>query len=140
MTTVLFKRLHARAVIPTQGSPLSAGYDLYSCYSYAIEPGERCVVSTGISWAGPENLYARVAPRSSLALKGIDVLAGVVDPDYRGEISVVLQNNGAEAVTLKQGDRVAQIIFTPYVTPEIIVAEDLPETERAAGGFGSTGA
>ena len=104
--------------------------------------GGRCIVGTGISLEIPEHVYARIAPRSGLAVKhGIDVLAGVVDSDYRGEVRVVLINHGDEPFVVRPGDRIAQILFELIASPPPVlqVTYALGATERGAGGFGSTG-
>ncbi|XP_040580672.1 uncharacterized protein dUTPase [Lepeophtheirus salmonis] len=135
-------KLSENATLPSRGSPLSAGYDLYSAVDLEIEPqGGRALVATDISIAVPEGTYGRVAPRSGLALKkGIDVGAGVVDADYRGPLGVVLFNLGVEPFLVKKGDRIAQLICESIVYPEIKEVDSLESTERGDGGFGSTGA
>jgi len=106
-----------------------------------IEPGGRAAVRTGLAAAIPAGFYGRVAPRSGLAVRhGIDVLAGVVDSDYRGEILCALVNLGGEPFEVEPGARVAQLIVEAVATPEPAWAEELEETARGAGGFGSTGA
>jgi dUTP pyrophosphatase len=136
------KRLSDQATLPTRGSPLSAGLDLSSAEAKVIPPGGRAVVKTDLSIACPPGTYARVAPRSGLAVKhGIDVGAGVVDADYRGPLGVVLFNLGQEDFTIQVGDRIAQLILEEIkMVPVVDVGEgDLDATERGAGGFGSTG-
>lgn len=146
MTTLPTKLLTEHATVPTYGSTEAAGMDLYADFTdqtgsvYRLDPGERWAVPTGIAVALPALHYGRIAPRSGLAFKqGIDVLAGVIDSDYRGEIKAILINLGDEPVVIKHGDRVAQMIITPYYTllPEPV--DELPDTERGSGGFGSTG-
>lgn len=138
------KKLSEKATIPSKGSTLAAGYDLYAIESHTLQPGERKIFKTGIALAIPEGTYGRVAPRSGLAVKhGIDVLAGVIDADYRGEIMVALINHGNEPITLplvKDGKEtaVAQIIFEKYTSFNLTETSDLDETDRGAGGFGST--
>ena len=98
------------------------------------------IVKTGLAIAIPENTYARIAPRSGLAVKKfIDVGAGVVDYDYRGEVGVVLFNHGEEDFSVKQGDRVAQLILEQICMADIVECDELFDTERGASGFGSTG-
>lgn len=140
------KLLTDGATIPTYGSTEAAGMDLYADFSnqpgnvFRLDPGERWAVPTGIAVALPPMHYGRVAPRSGLAFKsGIDVLAGVVDSDYRGEIRAILVNLGSEPFLIQHGDRVAQMIVTPYEQTAPYVVEDLEDTERDSGGFGSTG-
>jgi dUTP pyrophosphatase len=136
-----FKRLHPEARLPTRGSERAAGLDLHAVERVTIGPGERAAVRTGLAVAVPRGFYGRVAPRSGLAVRhGIDVLAGVIDADYRGEILCALVNHGREPFEVEPGARVAQLIVEAIATPEPAWAEDLEETERGAGGFGSTGA
>ena len=136
------KKLSEKATLPTRGSPLSAGYDLSSAEDKVIAPGARAIVKTDLSIACPEGTYGRVAPRSGLTVKkGIHVGAGVIDADYRGPVGVVLFNLGQEDFTIKEGDRIAQLILEEVkMVPVVDVGEaDLDVTERGAGGFGSTG-
>lgn len=135
-----FMRLHPSARLPTRGSRFAAGLDLYSIERVEIAPHERAVVGTGLSVAIPHGFYGRVAPRSGLAIKhGLDVLAGVIDSDYRGELMCALINHGDAAIELEAGTRMAQLIIEAIATPAPVWAEDLRETERGTGGFGSTG-
>jgi dUTP pyrophosphatase len=129
------------AQIPTKGSEHSAGYDLYSCCNALIYPQERMLIKTGIVLEIPEGFYGRIAPRSGLALKnGIDVMAGVIDSDYRGDIGVMLYNTDKNTpFHIKIGDRIAQLIIEKYYTFDLQQAEDLNVSERGTGGFGSTG-
>jgi len=135
-----FKRLDERATLPTRGSAASAGLDLYSIEDLSIAPRQRVLARTGISVAVPVGFYGRVAPRSGLAVKnGLDVLAGVIDADYRGEVRCALLNTGDDAIDLPAGSRLCQLIIEQIITPVPEWAEDLDETARGAGGFGSTG-
>ncbi|HKG12150.1 MAG TPA: dUTP diphosphatase [Pyrinomonadaceae bacterium] len=135
-----FKRLHPDAALPTRGSERAAGLDLRAVERVTIAPGGRAAVRTGLAVAIPEGFYGRVAPRSGLAVRhGIDVLAGVIDADYRGEILCALVNHGREPFEIEPGARVAQLVVEAIATPEPAWADDLEETERGAGGFGSTG-
>jgi len=135
-----FKKLDPRATLPTRGSRASAGLDLYSIEAVSLDPGQRAVVRTGLAVAIPEGFYGRVAPRSGLATKmGIDVLAGVIDADYRGEIGCLLYNAGQEKIELEAGTKVCQLIIERIVSPPAAWADDLDDTERGGGGFGSTG-
>ena len=137
---LLFKKLHPEARLPTRGSPQAAGLDLYSVERVTLRPGARAAVRTGLSVAIPGGFYGRVAPRSGLALKsGMDTLAGVIDADYRGEILCALVNHGDAPVEIEVGTRVAQLIVEAIALPEAAWADELDETERGAGGFGSTG-
>lgn len=135
-----FTRLHPDATLPVRGSASAAGLDLFACATVTLGPGEHKPVSTGVAVAIPDGYYGRVAPRSGLAFKhAIDTLAGVVDSDYRGEIVCILINLGREAVELKTGDRIAQMVIEAIIRPEPAWADTLEETARGAGGFGSTG-
>jgi len=136
------KLLSNLAKLPRRASAGAAGYDLYSTENVCIYPGKRATISTGIAIRMPEGVYGRVAPRSSLAVKhGICVGAGVIDPDYRGEIKVLLFNHSKNhQYQVNEGDRIAQLILEKYETPLIVqMFGDLDETERGQGGFGSTG-
>ncbi|GAU93906.1 hypothetical protein RvY_05769 [Ramazzottius varieornatus] len=136
-----FKKLTDKAHAPSKGSPLAAGHDLRSAYSYEIPPHDKCVVQTDIQVAVPEGTYGRVAPRSGLAAKNfIDVGAGVIDADYRGNVGIVLFNFGKDVFIVNPGDRVAQLICEKIVMPDLQESkENLDETQRGEGGFGSTG-
>lgn len=137
---LLVKRHSPLAKIPTRGSAQAAGYDLYASEETVIPRGGRKVVQTGISLAIPENHYGRVAPRSGLATKhGIDVGAGVVDSDYRGLLGILLFNFGDADFTVNPGDRIAQLVLEQISTPQPEEVDSLDDTERGAGGFGSTG-
>ncbi|XP_021262989.1 deoxyuridine 5'-triphosphate nucleotidohydrolase, mitochondrial isoform X2 [Numida meleagris] len=135
-----FTKLSENACAPSKGSARAAGYDLYSAYDYVIPPMEKAVVKTDIQIALPSGCYGRVAPRSGLAAKHfIDVGAGVIDEDYRGNIGVVLFNFGKETFEVKKGDRIAQLICERIFYPELEEVQALDDTERGEGGFGSTG-
>lgn len=134
------KLLNKDATLPRRANPLDAGYDVSSCEELTIPSMERAIVSTGISISIPGNTYARVAPRSGLAAKhGIDVLAGVVDASYTGEVKVILFNSSKEDFVIKKGDRIAQIIITKILTPEVVELTELAATTRGDKGFGSSG-
>ncbi|HYH85738.1 MAG TPA: dUTP diphosphatase [Pyrinomonadaceae bacterium] len=135
-----FKRLHAEAKLPTRGSAEAAGLDIHAAELVTLQPGERAAVRTGLSVAIPRGFYGRIAPRSGLAVRhGIDTMSGVIDSDYRGEILCVLINHGDEPFQIETGARIAQLIIESIALPEPAWAERLDETERGAGGFGSTG-
>jgi len=142
--TLQIKKLNDLAIIPTRGSPHSAGYDLYSIEKYTLKPHERKLFKTGLAISIPQGMYGRIAPRSGLAFKqGIDVMAGVIDEDYRNEVGVVLINLSHEDVTLpviKDGKEtaIAQIIFEFYNAVNVSVVNELDVTERGLGGFGSS--
>ena len=136
------KKLHSEAVLPTRGSSGAAGYDLTSTETHIIPPGHRAVVGAGIAVELPEGTYGRVAPRSGLAVKnGLQVGAGVVDRDYRGELKVVIFNHDLkDTYTVKPGYRIAQLVLEKIDCPEVEeILETLQETDRGDGGFGSTG-
>ena len=141
MTELCVKRLVQDATLPTRGSSGAVGYDLYSIDEVVVPPSQRALDGTGVAVILPMNVYGRVAPRSGLAVKhGIQVGAGVVDPDYRGEIKVVLFNQGDKHFEIKKGDRIAQLVLERCETPDVREVESLDETDRGSGGFGSTGA
>ena len=134
------KKLSFDALLPTRGSIGAVGYDLYSNCDGVIPTSERMLVSTGIAVVLPKGVYGRVAPRSGLAVKhGIQVGAGVIDPDYTGEVKVVLFNHGDKDFEVKKGDRIAQLILERCETPMIKEIGLLEETLRGSDGFGSTG-
>jgi dUTP pyrophosphatase len=135
-----FKRLNSGARLPTRGSAAAAGLDLYSINPVQLAPHERVLVPTGLAVAIPEGYYGRIAPRSGLATnKGIDVLAGVIDADYRGEVQCLLHNTGDEPVELPAQTKVCQLIVEKIITPNAVWADSLADTIRGDGGFGSTG-
>ena len=140
MISVYIKKIEESAIIPTRATDSDAGYDLYSTNDGVVPARGRKVVSTGIAIAIPPGYYGRVAPRSGLAVKrGIDVLAGVVDSGYRGGVGVVLQNLSDEDFPFKKGDRVAQLILEQCNTIGWVELEELEDSTRSDGGFGSTG-
>ena len=137
---LLIKKLVTHAVAPMRATEGSAGYDLSSAVDAVIPPNGRLAVSTGISIGLPEGTYGRVAPRSGLAFKyGIDVFAGVIDADYRGEVKVILYNSGDQHFFIKAGDRIAQLILEVIKIPDVAVVLEIDDTTRGSGGFGSTG-
>ena len=138
------RKLVPHATLPARATPGAAGYDLFSADGYVILPGHRVVVSTGITVELPPGTYGRVAPRSGLAVKhGLDCLAGVIDPDYTGELKVVLLNtDGRNPFVIRPGYRIAQLILEKFETADVVevAGECTPlTTERGAAGFGSTG-
>ncbi|AIE77208.1 ORF1 [Duck adenovirus 3] len=135
------KLLTPYAYLPTKGTPNSIGYDLYSSQTVSIDPFTSKVVSTDISIVLPRGCYGRIAPRSGLAAKySIDVGAGVIDPDYRGSISVVLFNHSDVPFHVSRGDRIAQLICERAATPILVEVADIDNnTARGTRGFGSTG-
>ncbi|KAL3481175.1 dUTPase-like protein [Aspergillus californicus] len=140
ISSLLVKKLTSSATAPTRGSAFAAGYDLYSAKEITIPAKGKALVDTGLAIAVPEGTYGRIAPRSGLASKHfIDTGAGVIDADYRGEVKVLLFNFSDVDFTIKEGDRVAQLILERIYTPEVMIVEELAESVRGAGGFGSTG-
>lgn len=135
-----FIKLSPNAILPTRGSEYSAGLDLYASEAVEIPAGKSAGVLTGLAVEIPLGFYGRIAPRSGLAKKHlIDTLAGVVDSDYRGEIICLLMNLGTINFQIAPGDRIAQLIVESIVLPKPVWAEELSQTLRADGGFGSTG-
>ncbi len=131
--------INSDAVLPTRAHSSDAGHDLYSTEECKLKPLERKLVKTGVKIAIPEGFYGRVAPRSGLALKkGIDVMAGVIDSSYRGEIGVVLINLSSEEIVLEAKSKVAQLIIETCYGAAWHVCDNLDDTERSSGGFGST--
>ena len=144
MNTIRVKILREGAVLPTYGSAEAAGADLYACIGQpvTIEPGKTVFIPTGIALEVPRGCAGLIYARSGMACKrGLAPAnkVGVVDSDYRGEIMVALYNHGTEAQTVENGERIAQFIITPVLTPAYEVAEELSDTVRSTGGFGSTG-
>lgn len=163
---MIIKLLSDLARIPTRATDGSAGYDLYSTEDYTLGYGERKLFKTNIVLEIPKGIYGRIAPRSGLALKqGLDVMAGVIDSDYRNDIGVILINLKKEwledetfnksmslilkreitgpsleeqNIEIKKGDKIAQIIFEPCLYFNFVQGQELTETERGLGGFGST--
>ncbi len=129
-------------IIPTTKTTGSAGSDLYSAETFTLKAGERRLVPTGVAFELPIGVEAQIRPRSGLALvDGVTVLnaPGTIDSDYRGEIKVILINLGYEDVAILEGDRIAQVVFAEYRQPRFEVVQELTETDRGNGGFGSTG-
>ena len=144
MESIRVKLLRSGAKLPTYGTAEAAGADLYACVAepVAIAPGQTAFIPTGIALEVPKGCAGLIYARSGLACKqGLAPAnkVGVVDSDYRGEITVALYNHSSEVRTVASGDRVAQFIITPVLTPQYGWAEELSDTVRAEGGFGSTG-
>lgn len=144
MGNVAVKLLKPGAQLPSYGSEEAAGADLRACLeeTLTIQPGETAFVPTGIALEVPKNCAGLVYARSGLACKrGLAPAnkVGVVDSDYRGEIMVALHNHGKLPQTIENGERIAQLLITPVLTPEYTVAQTLTDTARGTGGFGSTG-
>ena len=144
MEKIKVKLLRPGAVLPTYGTEFSAGADLYACLEQdiTIAPGETKKIPTGIAMELPVGTAGLIYARSSLGTKkGLAPAnkVGVVDSDYRGEFMIFLHNHSAEPQTIAHGDRVAQLLVTPVYTPGFVEAQELSDTLRGAGGFGSTG-
>ena len=144
MNPIKVKKLRDGAILPTYGTPYSAGADLYACLeeSVTILPGETKKIPTGIAMELPVGTAGLIYARSSLGTKkGLAPAnkVGVVDSDYRGEFLIFLHNHGAEPQTIAHGDRVAQLVVTPVFTPGFVESDTLSDTLRGEGGFGSTG-
>ncbi|MEK7518935.1 MAG: dUTP diphosphatase [Patescibacteria group bacterium] len=134
------KLLSPDAKPPAYAHAGDAGMDVYSCEDYTLQPDERHLFKLGFSAAFDEGYVCLVWDRSGLAAKqGITNLAGVIDASYRGEYGVVSLNTSSEPVTIKKGDRIAQLLIQPVLRVDVQVVEELSETERQGGGFGSTG-
>lgn len=134
------QKINPAAFLPIKGTIQSAGFDLRATENYLLLKNKRILIKTGLKIAVPAGYYGRIAPRSGLAYKkGLDVLAGVIDADYRGEVGVILINLGEEDVEIKKGEAIAQIIFEKiHESEEMEEVEELNDTERGAGGYGST--
>jgi dUTP pyrophosphatase len=140
LDTLRFKQLDPKAVLPVRGSSFAAGLDICSIEDLKIEARQRAIARTGLAVAIPHGFYGRVAPRSGLAAKqGLDVLAGVIDSDYRGELCCILYNTSDSSIDLPAGSKICQLIVEKIITPKATWVNDLDETARGAGGFGSTG-
>lgn len=141
---VKIKKLNDNAIIPTYGSQFAAGADLYACMEEAItiNPHETAIIHTGVAMEIPTGFAGLVYARSGIATKrGLAPAnkVGVIDSDYRGEIMVSLHNHSEKVQTIDVGERIAQLVITPYITAEFIESAELDDTERGEGGFGSTG-
>lgn len=138
--TLKFKKILDCAQLPTRGSQNAAGLDLFSAEETKIKAGGRQPIRTGVSVEIPNGFYGRIAPRSGLAMEyGIDVLGGVIDSDYRGEIICLLINHGESDKPIIIGERIAQLIIEAIITPSSQWVAELSETSRDQKGFGSTG-
>lgn len=144
MDKIRVKRLRANAILPTYGSAEAAGADLYACLDapLTVAPGESVFVPTGLAMEIPSGCAGLAYARSGLACKqGLAPAnkVGVIDSDYRGEFMIVLHNHGAVPQTVQHGERIAQLVITPVFTPGFTEVEELSDTCRGGGGFGSTG-
>ena len=144
MSHIRVKKLHENAILPTYGSVEAAGADLYACLEQAVTvaPGETVWIPTGLAMEIPKGCAGLVYARSGLACKkGLAPAnkVGVIDSDYRGPVTVVLHNHGNQPQTIAHGERIAQMVITPVLTPSYELSDDLTDTGRGQGGFGSTG-
>lgn len=144
MNVIRVKKLNEQAILPTYGSEEAAGADLYACLEQAItvKPGETVWIPTGLAMEIPKGCAGLIYARSGLACKkGLAPAnkVGVIDSDYRGPVTVVLFNHGNEPQTISHGERIAQMVITPVLTPAYEIISDLSDTGRGQGGFGSTG-
>ena len=144
MDNIRVKKLNDKAILPTYGSVEAAGADLYACLDedMTIQPGQTAFVPTGIAMEVPKGCAGLIYARSGMACKrGLAPAnkVGVIDSDYRGPIIVALHNHGAAPQTIAHGERVAQMVITPVLTPAYVESAELDDTERGNGGFGSTG-
>ncbi len=144
MGNIAVKKLSPKAILPTYGSLEAAGADLYACLDepVSIAPGDTAWIPTGVALEVPKGCAGLIYARSSLGVKrGLAPAnkVGVIDSDYRGEIRVVLLNHGKEVQRIEHGERVAQLVITPVLTPAYVEVDELDATDRGAGGFGSTG-
>jgi len=136
------KKLNPAAILPSYARRGDAGLDLFAVRQLVIEPGRAALVPTGIAVELPSGTEAQVRPRSGLALKhAVTVLntPGTVDEGYRGEVGVILINHGSSAFTVEPGMKIAQMVISPRIEVSVVEADDLSDTERGSGGFGSTG-
>lgn len=141
---VRFRRLDSNSdlPLPERATPHAAGYDVRAAAAVELAPGAIGLVPTGLTMELPPGIECQVRPRSGLALEhGITLpnSPGTIDPDYRGELGIIMQNLGRETVRLARGDRVAQLVFARFETPTVEESKDLGSTGRGSGGFGSTG-
>ena len=144
MSVIRVKKLHPNAILPTYGTAEAAGADLYACLDepIAVAPGPTVWIPAGFAMEVPKGCAGLVYARSGMACKkGLAPAnkVGVIDSDYRGPVTVVLHNHGSETQTISHGDRIAQMVITPVLTPAYEETEDLSNTGRGQGGFGSTG-
>jgi len=136
---IRFKKLSTESIIPTRATPGSMGFDLHSRVTDTLYHSEWKAYPTGISMSLEQGFGGIIKPRSGLAFKyGVDVLAGVIDSDYRGELQVILVNHGTKPLSVNRGDRIAQLVVLPFASGYQEV-ESLDYTRRGDGGFGSTG-
>ena len=144
MEPIRVKKLKENAVVPTYGSAEAAGADLYACIEkpVCVAPGQSAWIDTGIAMEIPKGCAGLIFARSSMGVKRDMAPAnkvGVIDSDYRGEIRVVLHNHGSNMQQVEPGERIAQLVIVPVFTPGFVLSDQLDDTDRGVGGFGSTG-
>ena len=136
---LLFRKLSCNASAPVRGSPSAAGLDLCPAKSSDLIPGQIVVVPTDLVITVPQGTYGPIAPRSGLEYKGIVIIGGVVDPDYTGNVGVVMGNIGSSTLSVNVGDRIAQLVCECIAMPVTVEVAELKSNERGGAGFGSTG-
>jgi dUTP pyrophosphatase len=139
---ISYLKLDSELPTPHHAHPGDGGVDLYARTDFRLEPGERALVPTGVAVAIPAGFAGLVVPRSGLAIRyGFGVVngPGLIDAGYRGEIKVVLVNHGDEGVSVSRGERIAQLVVVPVAVQDWVEVDELPDTDRGTGGFGSTG-
>jgi len=136
---IKIKKLNPEAILPSYAHKGDAGLDLFSCESCILQPGERKLISTGISTELPEGYVALIWDKSGVAASGIKTMGGVIEYTYRGEYKVVMLNTTKEDYEIKKAQKIAQLLIQPIVTAEVEEVSELSETERGSGAFGSTG-
>jgi dUTP pyrophosphatase len=142
MVTLKFKKVHSEAIIPKFAREGDAGLDIHALENYLLHPTNHTLVKTGLKMQIPQGYEAQVRPRSGLALKNKITLLnspGTIDSGYRGELGVIMINHGNKTFEIKKGDRIAQLVIAKHESPEIQEVNDLDNSERGEGGFGSTG-
>lgn len=136
---VLYSKLNPYANEPLYKTDGAAGVDLSTIESVILQPNQITSINTGIAFEIPYGFYGKISDRSSMALKGTSVKAGIIDSDYRGEIIVLLRNDTSEPIEINANDRIAQIIFQEHQRATLVLRKDLSRSGRSSGGFGSTG-
>ncbi len=134
------KRLSPSATLPTRAHDDDAGLDLYLSEDLIVGPGQGAMASTGVAMAIEKGFVGMIADRSSLGKKGLKTAGGIIDAGYRGEIKVIVRNLTVEEMRFQKGERIAQLLILPIATPKVEEVNDLDQTKRGSGGFGSTGA
>ena len=139
MNEIRIRRLETHATLPTRAHPGDAGLDLYALETFTVEPGAGLRARTGVALEIDPGWVGMIADRSSLASRGLKTAGGIIDAGYRGEVQVVLWNLSCEAITLRPGDRIAQMLLLPVGLAAVREVSELSDSSRGAGGFGSSG-